>query len=73
MKSMSNQMLRLLFWESTIKCNLSCAHCRRLESDEAAVTDMSTKQAKGLIEQLASVGRKQPFMPILVFSGGEPL
>lgn len=73
MKSTSNQMLRLLFWESTIKCNLSCAHCRRLESDDAAVSDMSTEQAKGLIEQLASVGRKQPFMPILVFSGGEPL
>ena len=69
----SNQLLRLLFWESTIKCNLSCAHCRRLESDDAAVTDLSTAQAKDLIQQLACLGKKQPFMPILVFSGGEPL
>ena len=49
----SKQILRLLFWESTIKCNLNCAYCRRLESNEAAVKDLSTAQAKGLIEQLA--------------------
>ncbi len=69
----SNQILRLLFWEATIKCNLSCVHCRRLESDEAVVTDLSTSQAKDLIEQLAQLGSAQPMMPVLVFSGGEPL
>ncbi len=69
----SNRILRLLFWEATIKCNLACAHCRRLESDEAVVTDLSTSEAKGLIEQLAQLGRAQPMMPVLVFSGGEPL
>ncbi len=67
------QVLRLLFWESTIKCNLACAHCRRLESNEAAVRDLSTAQAKDLIEQLAELGKAQPMMPLLVFSGGEPL
>jgi radical SAM protein with 4Fe4S-binding SPASM domain len=66
-------MLRLLFWESTIRCNLSCAHCRRLEADDAAETDLSTAQAKELIEQTAQLGRTQQSMPILVFSGGEPL
>ncbi len=65
--------LRLLFWESTIRCNLSCAHCRRMEADEAAGSDLTTAQAMQLIEQLAQVGRTQDFMPILVFSGGEPL
>ncbi len=69
----SNQILRLLFWEATIKCNLACAHCRRLESDEAVVTDLSTSQGKDLIEQLAQLGNAQPMMPVLVFSGGEPL
>ena len=67
------QLLRLLFWESTIKCNLSCAHCRRLEDNEAVDTDMSTAQAQDLIEQLAELGKTQPFMPVMVFSGGEPL
>lgn len=69
----SKQMLRLLFWETTIKCNLACAHCRRLESDEAVVTDLSTFGGKDLIEQLAQLGKGQPMMPVLVFSGGEPL
>ena len=73
MKSNNGQMLRLLFWESTIKCNLTCAHCRRVEGDEAVETDMTTAQAKGMVDQLAEVGAMQGFMPILVFSGGEPL
>jgi len=67
------QLLRLLFWETTIKCNLDCAHCRRLESDDAVITDMTTAQGKGLIEQLAQLGKGQPMPPVLVFSGGEPL
>ena len=71
--SQQNQILRLLFWETTIKCNLNCAHCRRLESDEAVITDLSTSQGKDLIGQLAELGRAQPMMPVLVFSGGEPL
>ena len=69
----SNQLLRLLFWETTIKCNLTCAHCRRLESDEAAFRDLSNAQARSLIEQVAELGRMQAVMPVLVFSGGEPL
>jgi radical SAM protein with 4Fe4S-binding SPASM domain len=69
----SQRVLRMLFWETTIRCNLACAHCRRLESNEASPADLSTSQAEALIEQLAEVGRRQPQMPVLVFSGGEPL
>ena len=67
------QMLRLLFWESTIKCNLACAHCRRIELNNTAYQDMSTAQAKDLLDQLVRLGKKQSMMPVLVFSGGEPL
>ena len=67
------QNLRLLFWESTIRCNLSCAHCRRVETDEASGSDLPVDAAKKLIEAVAGIGRAQNFMPILVFSGGEPL
>jgi len=66
-------ILRLLFWESTIRCNLACAHCRRLESDEAASKDLATAQVMRLIDQLAALGAEQPAMPVMVFSGGEPL
>ncbi len=69
----ARQLLRLLFWESTIRCNLTCAHCRRVESDETAYRDLSSAQAKDLIGQLAELGKGQPMMPVLVFSGGEPL
>jgi len=69
----SQRVLRMLFWETTIRCNLACAHCRRLESNEAGPADLSTSQAGALIEQLAELGRRQPQMPVLVFSGGEPL
>lgn len=72
-KKGSRQLLRLLFWESTIKCNLTCVHCRRIESDETAIQDLSTSNAKNLIQQLAELGKEQPMMPVLVFSGGEPL
>ena len=71
--SVPRQMLRLLFWESTIKCNLTCAHCRRIESEETADKDITTSQAKDLILQLSQLGEKQHVMPVLVFSGGEPL
>ena len=66
------RILRMLFWETTVRCNLACAHCRRLESNEAGVADLSTSQGEALIDQLAELGRRQPQMPVLVFSGGEP-
>jgi radical SAM protein with 4Fe4S-binding SPASM domain len=71
--SAHSRTLRLLFWESTIRCNLSCAHCRRIEGDNTADSDLTSGQAAELIDRLAAMGRAQAFMPILVFSGGEPL
>ncbi|HAT11753.1 MAG TPA: radical SAM/SPASM domain-containing protein [Planctomycetes bacterium] len=59
--------LRLVFWETTADCNLTCKHCRRLET--AATNDeLTTAEAERLIDGIAAVGK-----PILVFSGGEPL
>ena len=59
--------LRLVFWETTAACNLTCRHCRRLELD-ATHDELSTAEGKRLIDGIAAVGK-----PILVFSGGEPL
>jgi len=67
------RVLRMLFWETTVRCNLACAHCRRLESNEAGVADLSTAEAEALIGQLGELGRRQGAMPVVVFSGGEPL
>lgn len=69
----STRVLRMLFWESTIRCNLACAHCRRLESNDAADADLSTSEGESLIAQLAGLSRRRGQPPVLVFSGGEPL
>ena len=61
--------LRLLFWESTARCNLACIHCRRLDSDDPrAADDLTSGEMRGVLDSAARLGR-----PIIVFSGGEPL
>jgi len=65
----ASNALRLVFWETTAGCNLECVHCRRLEvSRELMRSDLTTDEARRLIDQIAAAGR-----PVLVFSGGEPL
>jgi heme b synthase len=60
---------RLVFWETTVACNLVCSHCRRTEvAYEPSSGELSTAEAQGLIDELAQFGRT-----ILVLSGGEPL
>ncbi len=59
--------LRMLFWESTARCNLSCSHCRRLDLTKAQ-DELTTAQAKSLIDSASKMGP-----PVFVFSGGEPL
>lgn len=64
----SEHTLRLLFWESTVRCNLACVHCRRQRVTEAASGELSTDELRALLDSAAALGR-----PIFVFSGGEPL
>ncbi len=59
---------RLVFWETTGDCNLRCVHCRR-EWDAAPPNELSTDEARNLIDQIAD----NRWGSILVFSGGEPL
>ncbi|MFH1069196.1 MAG: radical SAM protein [Candidatus Glassbacteria bacterium] len=62
--------LRLVFWETTAGCNLTCRHCRRLDicGTGLAPGDMETEEALRFVEDIAAFAR-----PILVLSGGEPL
>jgi heme b synthase len=60
---------RLIFWETTAGCNLRCIHCRRIDvADELVPEDLSTAEAKQLIDQIVAFCN-----PILILSGGEPL
>jgi radical SAM protein with 4Fe4S-binding SPASM domain len=61
-------VLRLLFWETTVGCNLKCIHCRAEATPVRSDLDMSTEESLAFIDDLADFAS-----PILVLSGGEPL
>jgi len=58
----------VVVWNTTEQCNLACEHCYAAAEFERAPGELSTAEAKGLIDQLADFG-----VPVLLFSGGEPL
>ena len=60
--------LRLVFWETTKACNLSCRHCRAVPERKIGPTELTTRRALDLIDEIARVAK-----PVMVFSGGEPL
>ncbi len=59
---------RLVFWEVTKGCNLRCIHCRASATELSSPSDLETRTALGIIDQIAEAAN-----PILVLSGGEPL
>ena len=60
--------LRLVAWETTRNCNLSCVHCRASATQGPYSGELSTQAAYGLLEEIVSVGN-----PIIILTGGEPL
>lgn len=59
---------RLVFWEVTKGCNLRCIHCRATATELSSPTDLPTRTALTVIDQISAAAN-----PILVLSGGEPL
>lgn len=59
---------RLIAWETTAGCNLSCRHCRGSSTSQRPAGELSTKEAMRFIDEIADMGK-----PILILSGGEPL
>jgi len=60
--------LRLLAWEVTRRCNLSCLHCRASAESGPYPDELSTEEGFHLLEQIREVGR-----PVVILTGGEPL
>ena len=55
--------LRLLFWETTVGCNLACIHCRRLEvSRDLSRFDLTTDQSKNFFRTLKVFDRNDAFL-----------
>jgi len=67
------RVLRLVFWETTARCNLHCVHCRRLDVNAEVQGELTTDEGRRLMDDISAIGAGQGFVPIVVFSGGEPL
>ncbi len=59
--------LRIVAWEITKKCNLSCIHCRG-RSDISSDSGFSKKECFEIIDQIKETGN-----PVVILTGGEPL
>ena len=60
--------LRLVAWETTRSCNLSCLHCRAAANCGPYDGELDTAASLTLLDQIAEVGK-----PIVILTGGEPL
>jgi radical SAM protein with 4Fe4S-binding SPASM domain len=58
----------LVSYAITRKCNLKCKHCYSDAADRPAPDELSTSEAKKLLDTLAGWG-----IQLLIFDGGEPL
>ncbi len=58
----------VVVWNTTKRCNLYCEHCYAAADTEGAPNELSTAEGKALIDDLADFD-----VPVLLFSGGEPL
>lgn len=58
----------VVVWNMTKRCNLRCVHCYAQAVSLQGKDDISTEQAKAMIDDLAAYG-----CPVMLFSGGEPV
>ena len=63
-----NNTLRLVAWETTRRCNLTCKHCRAAAEDHVYDNELTTEASFKLLDQIREVGQ-----PIIILTGGEPL
>ncbi|MCJ7831772.1 MAG: radical SAM protein, partial [Dehalococcoidia bacterium] len=58
----------VIAWNVTRRCNLHCAHCYTDSFDRDYEGELTTDEAKRVIDDLAAFGA-----PVILFTGGEPL
>ena len=59
---------RIIAWEITRSCNLSCAHCRAAAEFGHYEGELTLDQIKATIDDIATITN-----PIIILTGGEPL
>lgn len=67
----------LVYWEATRACALACVHCRAEAVPNRHPMELSTDEAKALLEQVASFPEREfgwgNGLPHVVITGGDPL
>jgi 12,18-didecarboxysiroheme deacetylase len=58
----------VVVWNVTQQCNLKCIHCYAHASNRVVERELTFKEGQQLIDDLSEFG-----VPVLLFSGGEPL
>ena len=58
----------VVVWNMTRRCNLKCIHCYAKSEDISYDNELTHEQSLAMIDDLAEFG-----VPVLLFSGGEPL
>ena len=58
----------VVVWNVTRRCNLLCAHCYTASTDRSARGELTSQEAQVVVGDLADFG-----VPVILFSGGEPL
>jgi heme b synthase len=59
---------RLVAWEITRSCNLSCRHCRAAADKGPYPGELSTEKCFQVIDEIAAVDK-----PIVILTGGDPM
>jgi len=60
----------IVIWEMTRACDLACKHCRAEAQPLHNLLELSTREARSLIDEIASFG---PPPPLFVMTGGDPM
>ncbi|MBN1757902.1 MAG: TIGR04133 family radical SAM/SPASM protein [Chitinispirillaceae bacterium] len=63
--------LHYLFWECTLRCNMSCLHCGSDCMRDSATPDMPVEHFLGVLDRIASYTK--PSRVVVAITGGEPL
>jgi radical SAM protein len=61
---------RYVYWEMTQVCGLACRHCRATSKRVQHPDELTTREGKALLREVAAFGGTPPTM---IFSGGDPL
>ena len=64
----SSERSPVVVWNITSQCNLKCRHCYIEATEAAQANEMTTAEGMAFIDDLAEMK-----VPVLMFSGGEPL